>query len=714
VSALALTGLLISQTGLLQAQVVIDGTTATGVVVNADGSVTVGIAGANSDGISINRYNEFNVPTPGLELDNRVEGARTIVNEVTSTSTTKIEGTVEVLGQRAHTIIANPNGIMVDGGRFINTGHVALTTGKILSSSFQIAPNIFQQNVVSSVDGGTITVTGEGLSGQMDAVDLIAHSIKVDAPITVETDNPDTGIKLAGGSSRAEFNSAIIPGNAATGWSTITSKGETSQDAVLVEILAPSVLGANRIGIEVSDIGAGVRFAGRGYATARSFSISADGHVDVETAEIGGGEGIAISGGSIALDNSTLVSTDGSIQFDATGSFEATGTVANAFAHLLMTADEVKLEMGDRTTQMKAENGSLILTTRGDTSSGNVVNNGSLLQGGTETENLQNSAGTKSRGAVTLDIAGSLQNNTQNENLAIVFGAGGDVSIETERDVENNRGRILSNGDLRVVAENDVFNMVEAPDGEIDPEIIEYTEEGPPIWWTLFLKRERETYVSYDYGELSNPEYLATMTAAGNATVSAGSLLVNQGGEINANGGDLRLNAVRLDTIGLGSGQVFVRRNCILTCTYEGDGEVTYYGGRLNASGDVRIFAPDQFYNDAGAVFAGSDVLIRSDNIVLKSELVPTLVERPEGLYNFWASKAAWIYLRDQFGSIIADTGSIRVVSDKPVRVVGGSMTAARSIRLQNGEEIVRAPSAYSGALDHTIGFFADLPLIRQ
>ncbi|WP_158623123.1 filamentous hemagglutinin N-terminal domain-containing protein [Pseudorhodobacter sp. E13] len=791
----------------LVAQIVSDGSTNTNVVVNADGSVTVGIAPTTSDGVSLNRYRDFSVPKPGVQLDNRTEAARTIVNEVTGTSRTDIEGPVEVLGQRAHVIVANPNGIVIDGGRFVNTGRVALTTGQISTTQRQIAPGIFQDNLVSTVNGGTITVKGGGLSGQMDAIDLIAHSIRVDGPITNESTNAGASIRLAAGSSSTEFDSAVLPGNTGLSWGNITGAGATSEGAVLVEITRPGVLRANRVGIEVSDQGAGVRFAGEGYATARSFTLSADGRIDLSGAKIEAPAGISASARSITLDNSTLTAsegpismaateatgdgltgldfalsgqtlflssegnlsfgitedgttsltsttgdivlqakgtfadagssfaahrnllvsadqrlslsestlgtTEGSIQLDTKGAFTATGTVANAFGHLLVTADEATLAKGTRRSEFKAENGSFILTTFGVNSAGHLTNTGSLIQGGVQVDGLKDSAETESTGAVTLNVKGSLINTTA-EDLAVIFGAGGDVSIRTGVNIENNRGRILANGDVKLIAEGDVLNIVDAPNGAVDPEVVQYTRKGKRQWWTLWIKRKRESYVSYDYGTLENTDQLAAITATDGVSIEASGSLINQGGDINANDGDLEIKALRVETIGLGSGKVYVRRTCVLTCSYDGEGSVAYFGGRLNASENVRIEATEKFYNRAGSVLAIGNVEIISGDVELEAALVPTLVTRPAGLYNFWASKAAWVFLRDQFGSIVADTGNITVTSDRPAKITGGTLTAGGSVELENGQEIVRAPDAYSDAPNHTIGFFADLPLIRQ
>ena len=741
----------------VQAQVVIDGTTSTTVVVNPNGSVTVGVAPGSSNGVSVNRYNSFNVPKPGLKLDNSAEAARTIVNEVTGTTTTKIEGELEVVGQRAHVIVANPNGIAIDEGRFVNTGRVALTTGAITTNGRQIAPGIFQDNVVSTVKDGVISVNGGGLSGQMDAVDLIAHSIRVDGPITNTNTNAASSIRLSAGAQSIEFDSSVLPGNTELSWGNIVGAGETSDGAVLIEITPRGVLRANRVAIEVSDAGAGVRMAANSFATSRAFTLTADGTVKVTSAQINAKGGVVIRGGKVEIENALIDAGDGvasvvslkegvtisdatfqaqdiamrsagdlvfdasvfnalngSMQLDAQGAFSVTGTTAVSFGNLLITADEVELNNGKDQTALTAQNGSIVLTTLGAASAGNLVNNGAQLQGGTKIDGAVNSAGTVAEGAVTVSVKGQLIN-TSTDDLAVIFGAGGDVSIKTGATFENNRGRILANGDVRLISEGDVLNAVDASDKALDPEIVEFSDRGHMQWWTLFIKRKRSSGVSYDFGTLDRPDQLSTITATGNATISAAGAVVNKGGVLNANGGDLEVTAVRVQTIGLGSGKVEVRKTCVLTCRYEGQGSVAYFGGQMNASGNLKIEASDSFLNRGGAVFAIKDIEIKTPDATLEAVLIPTLVKRPKGLYNLWASKAAWVFLRDQFGTLVAETGNINVKSDNPVKIIGGSLTASNGVlSLENGEDTVRAPSTRSEAPNHTIGFFADIPLLRQ
>ena len=115
----------------------------------ANGIPLVNITAPSSGGVSRNEYEMFNVPDKGAILNNSytlsktelagyVQGnnnmaerpAKIIVNEVTGAGPTSMDGFLEVAGNRADVVIANPNGITVNGGGFIHTGKAFLTTGK--------------------------------------------------------------------------------------------------------------------------------------------------------------------------------------------------------------------------------------------------------------------------------------------------------------------------------------------------------------------------------------------------------------------------------------------------------------------------------------------------------------------------------------------------------------------------------------------------------
>ena len=201
------------------------------------------------------------------------------------------------------------------------------------------------------------------------------------------------------------------------------------------------------------------------------------------------------------------------------------------------------------------------------------------------------------------------------------------------------------------------------------------------------------------------------MLLAGGALTLTADSLINQGGEIAANGGDLSLSAARVETTGVPTGRLALRESCAIVCSYETEGEVSVLGGRIAASGDIAITATDRFANFGGQVQAIGGLTITAASAETAAIGVPVLVSRPAGLYNFWRSKAAWVFLRDQFGTLIAETGQLRVNSPAPLRVIGGEVMAGGAILLDGGQDLVRAPGITSQALDHRIGLLRKLPL---
>ena len=121
--------------------------TATSVTSGPDGREVVSIAPPVA-GVSHNVYQQFNVGRAGADLDNTGKGARLIVSEVAGNAPSLIEGRIAVLGPRASLVIANANGITVNGARFVNTGNVALTTSAISLLDFRTGPDDIQRNVV--------------------------------------------------------------------------------------------------------------------------------------------------------------------------------------------------------------------------------------------------------------------------------------------------------------------------------------------------------------------------------------------------------------------------------------------------------------------------------------------------------------------------------------------------------------------------------------
>ncbi|MCD2513314.1 filamentous hemagglutinin N-terminal domain-containing protein [Comamonas endophytica] len=107
---------------------------------SANGTPTVNIQTPSAAGVSRNRYQQFDIGAKGAILNNsrtpvqsqiggRLQGnewlargsARVIVNEVQSQASSRLMGPLEVAGQRADVVIANPSGLVIDGLSFLTS-----------------------------------------------------------------------------------------------------------------------------------------------------------------------------------------------------------------------------------------------------------------------------------------------------------------------------------------------------------------------------------------------------------------------------------------------------------------------------------------------------------------------------------------------------------------------------------------------------------------
>lgn len=163
--------------------------------VASNGISIVNINTPNDKGLSHNQYDSFSINNDGLILNNAnrpvstelagyIMGnpnlvgptAKTILNEVTGTNSTAMNGALEVAGNKAHVIIANPNGISINNGTFINTNAATLTTGKPIIDNGTIS--------AYKINQGTIDIDSKGLNTSKTArTDILAEAIKVNGEL---------------------------------------------------------------------------------------------------------------------------------------------------------------------------------------------------------------------------------------------------------------------------------------------------------------------------------------------------------------------------------------------------------------------------------------------------------------------------------------------------------------------------------------------------
>lgn len=646
------------------AQVVPDGGTATSVSTDAAGVSTVSIAPSSPSGISHNTYTEFSVPAAGVNLDNRSAIARTILNEVTSSRISNLNGALEVLGAPAHVILANPNGIVVDGGVFINTGGVALSTGSASITTHK-APGVSMDNVVLETASGRIDVTGAGLSGAMASLQLLAGEIRIDGPVESRSESARSEILLHAGSSRVEYDSAVLPNADLESWGELSVVPATAANSTAIEITERGSLKASTVRILATDNGAGVTHAGSGLAASGDFVIDASGKV-------------------------------------------AIASNIKAARHVTIKGAEIEARSNVRKSQatVEAVSGALTLVA----ASGDIANTGVLMSGATrDADNVL------SKGGVTLEAAGDIRLLSEHaDQLAIVFASAENLDVHASGSITNNTGRLLANGKTRIDAGGDITNTIDIVEGASPAGEWTYREDvGKRIWYSLWQKRLVTTYASLDYGHeriAGQQAYIVgsdiMLTATGN--------VANIGGSINANGdaagfgGSVSIEAVAIDNRSPATGSLSFIQTCGLSCIGSGRSDIALLGGAINGHSDVVLKARDAISN-TGQVTSYGDLDLQAPEVTIEGTRIAGIYRRSPGLYNFWGGSSIWMGELDVGGVMTAPLGSIAIEAFKPVIVDAGVLEARNGVTVPGGVALVRAPLTGLTTAKRPVGHFSQL-----
>ncbi|WP_208436395.1 filamentous hemagglutinin N-terminal domain-containing protein, partial [Bartonella vinsonii] len=277
------------QPSMLQAQIAADPNAGAGnrpdIVAAPNGVPSIDIVTPNSEGLSHNKYHDFNIGNPGVILNNHVGevgqsqlggimpgnphlrftgAAKVILNEVTSGNRSALNGPAEVFGRQADVIIANPNGISCDGCGFINTPHATLTTG---------IPEIDASGFLKSfeVRGGDISFGAKGANffsgkGAVDIVDIVSRTVHFEGAVAGRE------IGVTAGTGHFDYASREMKE-----LTDITGKPEYAIDGS-----ALGALQADRIKLVATEKGVGVRMRHDMAANAGQLQLSADGKISLK------------------------------------------------------------------------------------------------------------------------------------------------------------------------------------------------------------------------------------------------------------------------------------------------------------------------------------------------------------------------------------------------------------------------------------------------
>lgn len=634
---------LITAPFLCHAEAIPDGSTNTSVSIDSAGRQVVDIATANADRISHNRYTKFDVGANGMLVNNRLAAARTIIHEVTGTDISDINGDVRIQGTRAHMIIANPNGININGATFYNTGAVGLTTGSVGYVTRSTPLGGTQDNPVVTTGDGMISVGDQGIAGVMNRLDLISKKIQISGTITNEHESPFSSVSLHAGNSSTEFNPNLSVADPGGQWFDVTATPATPADSIAIDITRPASIVASSLQIMVTDTGAGVKLSGEAIASQNNFSISADGHVQIE--------GSATAAGNLEI------------------------TSATAEVHTT-SSEQAKLE---------SQNAALTINT-----SGNFNNYGGLLSGATEDATNANSLA-----GVTLNVGGTFTQSTigDSEHLRAVTLSLTDIDVNA-KNINNYAGRFIANTGMTIDAE--VFNnTVITAEVENRGEVQTRDYLGRRLWYSFFLAQERVYETSLNYGEPVSGRFSSDIIATtGDVTINVNTLN-SIGSEIILNEGSLTINADTIYHEAALAGRAKLTMRCELGgCNRDGFSTIDLIGGKWQASGNIELNASQSITNIGGTFLAINDLVLDSPSISVSSVQTVDVLTRNQGLRSlFLHDDALWIQA-DQGGTLLANMGKLVIDSDNPVLIDGGLYDAGSGLESNVDVKIVREPTS--------------------
>lgn len=260
----------------------------------------IDIQAPNEQGVSHNVYERFDVDREGAVLNNSRDGAdtelaghvsgnpnlsaqeaRTIINEVNSRDPSRLNGMLEVAGQRADVIVANPAGITCSGCGFINSDRGVLTTGSPVMEDGRLKG--------FDVDRGQINVSGKGLDGRgQKYTDIIARSVRINSKVRADNLRIVAGRNVVG----AEHPDTDI----------LAKAGKREPAKLALDVRTLGGMYANRIYMVGTEQGVGVHNGGEIGQGREQITISSNGRIENE-GHINGGSLVAIDTHGHEFDN---------------------------------------------------------------------------------------------------------------------------------------------------------------------------------------------------------------------------------------------------------------------------------------------------------------------------------------------------------------------------------------------------------------------------
>jgi filamentous hemagglutinin len=758
-AAALLFGVLVALPG--QAQIVaspmVAGSLRPTVLVAPNGVPLVNIQTPSAAGISRNVYSQFDVMRNGVILNNSrvnaqsqlggwVQGnpwlaggpARVILNEINGGNPSQLRGQIEVAGQRAEVVIANPAGILVDGSGFINASRATLTTGLPQLDAFGGLDNFV-------VRSGTVHIEGAGLDlSRTDYAAILARAVQVNAGIWANE------LKVVTGANQISADHVGITPTAGTG----------STPNFALDVAALGGMYARKITLIGTEAGLGVRNAGSIGAGAGGLVVTAQGrlentgtlegsHIELaSSADIGNRGGTIRQTGmsGLTIDSRTLSNTSGGVigaepvaPAGAAGSDGSSASVGAAAAGAGTSAPSENGSVGDAppvASYVAPAPGSI-------TAAGAINNDGGRIYAGApivlKTPQIDNAGGRLN--VATMAVTGANFSNAGGTlNVSQSFGAtvgqfdntggklnAGTLDIATSGDLINIDGTLASGGDASLAVGGKASNTrgTISSTGALTASVTGATANNAGTLASnqgLLLKT----------GSLDNTKGSIQSAQAGVQLAVAGQLINGNGGSLGAatdlnvqagslvNSGSLRgANDVGIAVDGAltNDGSITAARNTTVTAGSLQSSSTGVLGagvqndGKLGASGDLRVATSGALVANGNNIAAGNATLQGASVDLSGSQTSAANIAATATQGNVTTSKAT-----------VVTPGTLSVTADaQPGQTLvnaGGKLNANQlDLKVSNlantqGGEIVQtgagvAHIATSGAIDNGGGTLA-------
>ncbi|EIX9086317.1 hemagglutinin repeat-containing protein, partial [Klebsiella aerogenes] len=552
---------------------------------SANGTPQVNIQTPSGAGVSRNVYSQFDVDGRGVVLNNShantstqlagmVAGnpnlakgeARVILNEVNTRDPSRLNGYIEVAGQKAQVVIANPAGISCDGCGFINANRATLTTGQVQYGNGQISGY--------DVNRGEIIVQGGGLdASSVDSTDLLARAVKINAGVWAQE------LKVTAGRNQID---------AAHSRTTAKSADGSALPAVAIDVSALGGMYAHKIRLVGTERGVGVHNAGNIGAAAGDVAISADG----------------------ALSNSGVIQSAQNLQLSVKGDLHSQGQLyagkdSVVTASATLTNDGMIAAQGDTRIAANA-----LRSAQNSTLAAGLNSDGSTASSGALTLNSQSSLALNGRNmaAGTLTAQGrtvDLDNSRTSGARIVVSAATGDITTQDAVVAASEKLQLAASGKLNNHSGLLTASQLELKAMALDNQqgVIQQTGEDD-------LRLDFRTGLDNRGGEIASNSHALTLST---------SQLLNQNGTLlhTGSGGMSITSEGALDN---GEGTIAANGNIKLDAD-----NLTNHGGKISAAqGDIQLTARHGVDNSQGKIIASGDIQLQAENLTNRHGQVGT------------------------------------------------------------------------------------------